>query len=129
MRNKTNLILLGALLALGAGMSSCRPYGGFAFYARSPRLARTHPNRVMLIERMPRGGYVELGQVWIKTKPGMDRYQVERKLRKKAARMGADAVVIIEDRYARNRVSVRRYRRGTMIYRQRRIGGIAIRFL
>jgi hypothetical protein len=82
----------------------------------------------MLIERRPRRRHIELGQVWIRPKPWMSRYYVENKLRKKAARMGADAVVIIEDRESRNRVDYRRYRRGTMVFRQRFIGGIAIRF-
>lgn len=128
MRKKMNLILLCAFLASVAGISSCRPYAGFQFYARTPRLARTHPNQVMLIKTRPRRSHIELGEVWIRPDPRMSRYLVEKKLRKKAARMGADAVVIVEDRYARNRVSVRRYKRGTMIYRKRYIGGIAIRF-
>lgn len=82
----------------------------------------------MLIKRRPRRGYIELGHVWIRPKPWMDSYHVEKKLRKKAARMGANAVVITVDEYSRNRVSYRRYRRGTTIYRERRIGGVAIRF-
>jgi len=128
MRKKMNLILLGALLIAVAGITSCRPYAGFQFYARTPRFARTHPNQVMLIQTRPRRSYIELGEVWIRPEPRMSRRSVEKKLRKKAARMGADAVVVVEDRYARNRVSARRYKRGTMIYRERRIGGIAIRF-
>lgn len=100
MRNKINLILLCGIFAAVAGISSCRP----------------------------RRGYIELGQVWIRPEPRMSRYHVEKKLRKKAARMGADAVVITEDAYSRNRMAYRRYRRGTMIYRERRIGGVAIRF-
>jgi hypothetical protein len=58
----------------------------------------------------------------------MSRYHVENKLRKKAARMGADAVVIIEDKEFRNSRIYRRYGRGTMVFRERFIGGIAIRF-
>jgi hypothetical protein len=81
----------------------------------------------MLIERRPKRRHIELGQVWIRPKPWMSRYHVENKLRKKAARMGADAVVIIEDREFRNRVNYYRYHRGTLVYRERFIGGIAIR--
>jgi hypothetical protein len=42
--------------------------------------------------------------------------------------MGADAVVIIEDKEFRNSRIYRRYGRGTMVFRERFIGGIAIRF-
>jgi hypothetical protein len=42
--------------------------------------------------------------------------------------MGADAVVINEDKYFRNRRARRYYGRGTLIYRERLIGGVAIRF-
>ncbi len=128
MRRKMNLILLCALLAAVAGISSCRPYAGFELYPRTPRFARTHPHHVMLIKRQPQRSHIELGEVWIRPEPWMSRRLVENKLRKKAARMGADAVVITVDEYSRNRVATRRYRRGTMIYRKRLIAGVAIRF-
>lgn len=42
--------------------------------------------------------------------------------------MGADALVITVDEYFRDHVAVHRYGRGTMIYRERLIVGVAIRF-
>jgi hypothetical protein len=125
---RKNLSIVCALLILIAGISSCRPYAGSRIYPSTPHFARTHPDHVMLIERRPRRDHIELGQVWIRPEPWMSRYFVEKKLRKKAAKMGADAVVITEDQEVRNRVAYRRYRRGTMIYRERIISGIAIRF-
>jgi len=125
---RKNLILLTALLVITAGISSCRPYAGHRFYPGTPRFARTHPDHIILVKRRPQRSYIELGQVWIRPEPWMDRYFVEYKLRKKAARMGADAVVITEDTNFRNRVAIRRYGRGTMIYRERFISGVAIRF-
>jgi hypothetical protein len=97
-------------------------------YPGTPHFAKTHPDQVMLIKRRPKRGHIELGNVWIRPEPWMDRYFVEYKLRKKAARMGAHAVVIVEDEHYRNRMSYRYYRGGTMIYRERFIGGVAIRF-
>ena len=126
MRKK--LILLSALLAVVAGISSCRTYAGSRFYRNTPHFARTHPDHVILIKRRPKRNHIELGQVWIRPTPRMSRYFVEKKLRKKAARMGADAVVITEDRHFRDRMAYRRYRRGTMVYSERLIGGVAIRF-
>jgi len=128
MRKKMNLALLCVLLVAIAGISSCRSYAGFAVYSRSPRFARTHSRHVMLIKQRPRRGYVELGEVWIRPEPRMSRRFVEKNLRKKAARMGADAVVITVDRLSRNRVAYRRYRHGTLAYHERLISGIAIRF-
>jgi hypothetical protein len=125
---RKNLILLCVILVMTSALSSCRPYAGSRFYPGTPHFARTHPDQVMLIKRRPKRNHIELGQVWIRPEPWMDRYFVENKLRKKAARMGADAVVITEDEHFRNSPTYRRYRGGTMVYRERFIGGVAIRF-
>ncbi len=127
---RKNWTILLAFLVLMVGLSSCRPYADarLEFYSRSPRFTRIHQNHVMLLKRWPRGGYIELGNVQIKPKPRMDRYQVEKKLRKKAARMGADAMVITMDWYSPRKVATRRYRHGTLVYRERHVGGVAIRF-
>jgi hypothetical protein len=125
---RRSLAIALTILTLAAALPSCRPYVGSRLYPGTPRFAKTHPEHVMLIERRPRKDHIELGQVWIRPDPWMDRYFVEYKLRKKAAKMGADAVIIVEDKEFRNRVAYRRYGRGTMVYRERFIGGIAIRF-
>lgn len=125
---RKNLIFLCVLLAGIAGISSCRSYVGYDFYPGTPHFDRTHPDRVLLLRNRPRRNYIELGEVWIRPKPRMNRYFVENKLREKAARMGADALVITVDEYFRDRVAVRRYRQGTMIYRERLIVGVAIHF-
>lgn len=126
MRKKLTLVC--SLFFLAGVLSSCRPYVGSRFYPNTPHFAKTHPDHVMLIKRRPKKSHIELGNVWIRPEPWMDRYFVEYKLRKKAAKMGADAVVITEDKHFRNRVAYRYYRHGTMIYRERFIGGVAIRF-
>jgi hypothetical protein len=126
MRKK--LTYLCCLLVVIVGISSCRSYVGYDFYPGTPRFDRTHPERVLLLRNRPRRNYIELGEVWIRPKPRMSRYFVENKLREKASRMGADAVVITVDESFRDRVAVRRYRRGTMVYHERLIVGVAIRF-
>lgn len=125
---RKSLAFFCSLIVLIAGISSCRPYVGHDFYPGTPRFAPTHPDSVLLLRNQPRRNHIKLGEVWIRPEPGMSRYFVEYKLRKKAARMGADAVVITEDTNLRNRVAVRRYGRGTMIYHERLIIGVAIRF-
>ena len=57
----------------------------------------------------------------------MDRYYVEGLLREKAAAMGADALVIVRDRYYREGV-VFSYWRGPRAVYDRHIVGIAIRY-
>jgi hypothetical protein len=125
---RKNLTILCGLLIVIAGISSCRPYVGLDLYPGTPRFERTHPDHVRLIRHRPQRNHIELGEVWIRPKPRMSRYFVENKLREKAARMGADALVITVDEYFRDRVAVRRYRRGTMVYYERLIVGVAIRF-
>ncbi len=128
MKKKMNLTLLCTLIIITAGISSCRSYAGYEFYPQTPRFSHTHPSHVMLIKNRPQRSHIDLGEVWIRPEPWMSRYYVEKKLRKKAAKMGADAVVITVDKNDRNRMSYRYYRRGTMIYPERLIVGVAIRF-
>lgn len=126
MRKK--LIYLCFLLVVIVAISSCRSYVGYDFYPGAPHFDRTHPERVLLLRNRPRRDYIELGEVWIRPRPRMGRYYVESMLREKTARMGADALVITVDEYFRDRVAYHRYGRGTMIYRERLIVGVAIRF-
>ena len=125
---RRNFAVVLKIFIIAIALSSCRPYVGSRLYPGAPRFAKTHPDQVMLIERRPRRNHIALGQVWIRPEPWLDRYFVEYKLQKKAAKMGADAVIIVEDKEFRNSRVYRRYGRGTMVYREGFIGGIAIRF-
>jgi hypothetical protein len=109
------------------GFVSCyRPYG-YRFYPDAPRFAPTHPASVDLLRREPRREHIRLGEVWIRPDPRMDRFTVEGILREKAARMGADALVIVADRYFRDGVVYNYWYGPRRIYR-RQIVGIAIRY-
>jgi hypothetical protein len=115
------------LAALVMGLVSCyRPYG-YSFYPDVPRFAPTNPAGVELLRRDPRRDHIRLGEVWIRPDPGMDRFYVEGVLREKAAVMGADALVIVADKYFREGV-VHNYWRGRMAVYERHIVGIAVRF-
>jgi hypothetical protein len=117
--------LLVAALFLGA-VACYRPYG-YRFYPDAPRFAPTHPAGVDLLRREPRREHLRLGEVWIRPDPRMDRFYVEGVLREKAARMGADALVIVADRFFRDGV-VFNYWRGPAPVYDRHIVGIAIRY-
>ncbi|MGA2362391.1 MAG: hypothetical protein ABSG73_08005 [Candidatus Aminicenantales bacterium] len=115
------------LAALTLGIVSCyRPYG-YSFYPGVPRFTPTNPGAVELMRHDPRGDHIRLGEVWIRPDPGMSRGYVEGILREKAALMGADALVIVADRYFREGV-VYNYWRGRMAVYERQIVGVAIRF-
>jgi hypothetical protein len=107
-------------------VSCYRPYG-YRFYPDVPRFSPTNPARVDLLRREPRRNHIRLGEVWIRPSPRMERYYVEGMLREKAAAMGADALVIVVDRFFREG-AVFNYWRGHRDVYERHIVGIAIRF-
>jgi hypothetical protein len=115
------------LAALTMAIVSCyRPFG-YRYYPHTPRFAPVNPAGVELLRREPRRDHIQLGEVWIRPDYGMDRFYVEGILREKAARMGADALVMVVDRYFRDSV-VFHYWRGPMAVYERHIVGIAIRY-
>jgi len=125
MNAKRLSMVLVAVLAVTA-ISCYRPYG-YHLYPQTPRFAPTHPDSVDLLRREPRGDHIRLGEVWIRPNRYADRYYVEGLLREKAALMGADALVIVADRYSRGRVVYDYWSGPRRIYR-RQIVGIAIRY-
>lgn len=125
MKSEWLSIPLLAALVLG-GISCGRPHG-YRFYPNRPRFAPTHPGGVELLRREPRRDHIRLGEVWIEPSPRMRRAYVEGVLREKAAGMGADAVVIVVDRFFREGVVYNYWRGPTPVYK-RQIVGIAIRY-
>jgi len=125
MKAKCLMVLGAATLLLGV-VSCYHPYG-YHLYPDTPRFAPTHPAEVELLRREPRRDHIRLGEVWIRPSYRMDRFYVEGVLRERAARMGADALVIVADRYFRERV-VFSYWYGPRRVYDRHIVGIAIRY-
>jgi hypothetical protein len=120
------LPLIAAALLLSSAAACYRPYG-YHFYPNAPVFAPTDPARIDLLRREPRRDHVRLGEVWIRPSWHMDRLYVEGILREKAARMGADALVIVADRYFREG-TVFSYWHGPRPVYERQIVGIAIRY-
>ena len=125
MKNKWIPALILAILL--PNVVSCYRHSGYHFYPRTPQFAPTYPNQVDLLRREPRRDHIRLGEVWIRPSWRMDRFYVEGVLREKAARMGADALVIVADRNFRDGV-VFSYWRGPRTVYARQIVGIAIRY-
>jgi len=124
---KTKWLSMLILAIVMTGSISChRPYG-YRFYPGTPRFSPTHPAEVDLLRREPRREHIRLGEVWIRPDRGMDRFYVEDVLREKAAVMGADALVIVADRFFREGAAFNYWRGRRAVY-ERNIVGIAIRF-
>ena len=121
---RTSVLILGVMII---GAAACyRPYGS-RYYPHTPRFEPTHPARVELLRREPRRDHIRLGEVWIRPSRYADRYYVESVLREKAAVMGADALVIVADRFFNEGVHYSYWRRPVRVY-DRQIVGIAIRY-
>lgn len=125
MKRKWSSLMILAVFFAGA-VSCYRPYG-HRFYPNAPRFEPTDPARVRLLRNEPRRDHIQLGEVRLRPSRGMDRRYVEGLLRERAALMGADALVIVVDRFFRDRV-VYSYWRGPGIVYERHIVGIAIRY-
>jgi len=122
---RLTIILLAAVIAATA-VSCYRSYG-YHFYPQTPRFAPTSPAEVQLLRGEPKRDHIRLGEVWIRPSRHADRYWVEDTLREKAAAMGADALVIVADRYFRGHAVYNYWYGPRRVYR-RQIVGIAIRY-
>jgi len=123
---RISILALAAALVAGITISCYRPYG-YHFYPDRPRFEPNHPADVDLLRREPRREHIRIGEVWIRPSRHMDRYRVEGILREKAAYLGADALVIVADRYTRDGVVYNYWYGPRRVYR-RQIVGIAIRY-
>lgn len=126
MKAKPFVMLFPAALLLFGLVSCYRPYG-YKFYPDAPRFAPTSPASIELLRREPRRDHVQLGEVWIRPEPGMTRRYVEGTLRENAAAIGADALVIVADKFYREGV-VFSYWHGPVPVYERQIVGVAIRY-
>ncbi len=125
MKAKMSAVLVLALVAIGT-ISCYHPYG-YRAYPDRPRMQPSYPEQVDLLRREPRRDHIQLGEVWIRPTWRMDRYYVEGILREKAAALGADALVIVADRFFRDGVVFSYWHGPRRVYR-RQIVGIAIRY-
>jgi hypothetical protein len=127
MKGKRLVIFLGMILAL-VGFSACYSYLGHRYYLNTPSFSPTNPAHVQLLRHEPKRSHVQLGEVWIRPEPGMSATFVENSLRDRAAAMGADALVIVVDRYFYRYYVAHYYWHSHRAYRERDIVGVAIRY-
>jgi len=96
-----SLFGLFLLTALAGVIASCASVNGTATqYVGAPRFPASDPAGVQILRTAPESPHDRLGEIQVKatTSPAPPIAEVEEKLRQEAAKLGADAVVVIFDR-------------------------------
>jgi hypothetical protein len=66
-----------------------------------PQFAPTDPNAVEILRRVPKRAHEKLGEVYLEPSGSPSVAELEEALRGEAAKLGADAAVVVFDRYKR----------------------------
>jgi hypothetical protein len=98
------------VLALALVMVSCAPSLRVHYFRGAPDFRRTSPESVELLRYEPRGPHVAFAEIRYNPSARMSRGEVEWRLRRKGAAIGANALVIEEDTLYRDRVWAGPYR-------------------
>ncbi len=116
------------LILLAAVLVSCSPVR-VHMYRGAPHFRPTSPQSVDLLRREPPRPHIAFAELVYKPSPRASRHEVDWVLRERAARIGADAVIIEVDNIYRESVWLSPYRRGRRYPSYDRvIVGIAIRY-
>jgi len=118
MKKKLWLIFILALVIV-----SCAPPLRVNYFPGAPSYPPTSPGSVDLLRFEPRRPHEAFAEIRYDPPAGMNRSEVEWKLREKGATIGADALVIEVDTVYRERVWVGPYR----VYRGRRLHRTVVR--
>ena len=98
MRSQTLLTFLGAVL-LAVLVSGCNTvYVSSKQYLGMPGYPLTDPATIQVLQTQPTAPHVRLGEITLQPQGNPTKAGMEQKLRLAASKMGADAVVIVEDR-------------------------------
>ncbi|MFN7990121.1 MAG: hypothetical protein U0529_21795 [Thermoanaerobaculia bacterium] len=94
------LALLAA--ALAASLSACATVDvASERYLGVPQVAPTAPASVEILRREPKRPHVRLGEVFLSPSDGAKTDEIEKALREEAAKLGAEAAVVVQDRTKR----------------------------
>jgi hypothetical protein len=117
-----------ALIVLAAVFVSCSPVK-VRMFPGADRFPPTSPQSVDLLRREPPRPHIAFAEIVYKPSPRVSRHEVEWILRERAARIGADALIIEVDNIFLESVWISPVRRIRQYPRfERVIVGIAIRY-
>ena len=92
-------LLAGALAVSLAGCASVDVAS--ERYLGAPQFAPTAPASVEILRREPKRPHVQIGEVFLSPSDGAKTGEIEKALREEAARLGAEAAVVVQDRTKR----------------------------
>ena len=93
---------VGAALLLAAAMVACTTVRVSSIrYLGVPQFAPTDPNTVEILRREPRRGVIRLGEVFLEPSGHPTVAAMEQELRAEAAKLGANAAVLVYDKFKR----------------------------
>jgi hypothetical protein len=116
------------LVLLAAVLVSCSPVR-VRMFPGTGHFPPTSPQSVDLLRREPPRPHIAFAELVYKPSPRVSRHEVDWVLRERAARIGADALIIETDNIYRESVWLSPYRRARHVPRiERVIVGIAIRY-
>jgi hypothetical protein len=123
MRSKAIVLVLLAALLICCSPVRVRMFRGVGHFPP------TSPQSVDLLRREPPRPHIAFAEIYYKPSPRVSRHEVDWVLRERAARIGADALIIEVDNIYRESVWISSYRRGQIYPRfERAIVGVAIRY-
>jgi len=123
MRSKAIVLVLLAAVLVSCSPVRVRMFPGVGHFPP------TSPQSVDLLRREPPRPHIAFAEIHYKPSPRISRHEVDWVLRERAARIGADALIIEVDNIYRESVWLSPYRRGLRSPRfERVIVGVAIRY-
>lgn len=87
-------------LAVAAGLVGCSSYESSSrVYSNATSLAPTQPELVQVLHEVPTRPYQRIGEVHVESSvdPTPDAIEIDNRLRRDGAALGADAVVVVHD--------------------------------
>ncbi len=103
MRAPTRLWTAGAVVTLAAAtLAGCSTVSvSSTRYLGAPQFAPTDPNTVEILRQVPKRRHEKLGEVFLQPSGDPPVAEMEQALRTEAAKLGADAAVVVFDRFKR----------------------------
>jgi hypothetical protein len=94
-----NITLVAALAALFLGTGCNTISVNSTQYIGGPKYAASDPAKVEILRAQPNRAHVQLGEIKLEpASPNVEVAKIETDLRQQAAKMGADAAVVVVDR-------------------------------
>jgi hypothetical protein len=131
MKKEGDIMKMRIVLAIliSAGLIACMllPSSGITYYPGAPKFSPTSSGQVAMLREEPQQANVQLGEVWVNPQPGSSLSYVENQLKQQAATLGANAVVVIYDKFSNGQVASG-FGQGPKVAPTNGVVGVAVRY-